>query len=161
MNGRNAGQFKVFFQTEIKIRRIHTDKNIRWLGKEMTFQPITDREQPWQVLQYLHQPHYRQAFHRNQTDHPLALHQGAADSIKNNLWHPFFQLAHQAGAEQISGWLIGHDSYSQVRFPHLSHMARNIVKPKPRSGKGSWKFCYIIGLYRSWYFQRTILRERF
>jgi hypothetical protein len=63
MNGWDSGTARKAFQPQIEVRRVDTDKNVRWVRQQTLLYLAVESPQPWQMADNLEDPHDSQLLH--------------------------------------------------------------------------------------------------
>ncbi len=109
MNGGNTRTLQTPFQTEIEIRRVDADEDIRPRACEVSREISAQTQQSWQMSQHLDEAHDRKFLDGVQRVTAYGLHAHAGNTFELRIGKQFTQRFDQAGTEQISGGLARDD----------------------------------------------------
>lgn len=123
MHGLDAFALQFFFEPEIEIGRIDTDKNIRLPGKNAFKNTVSKPKQAGQVFQYFGQAHYCQFLTVMPRCDACLSHQIATDTDKFGIGIAGFYFRNQSGPELVAGGFACNQGKSKwffrcLRFAH-------------------------------------------
>src|SRR3990172_10918917 len=100
-------------QWKIKIRRIHTDKYIRSVGKKIVPYAAADIPQFQITPEDLGNTHHGQLLHRVEQYAPRLAQPRTAYAGDLDVPAPFFQGIDQIGGKNVTGYLASNNTYTQ------------------------------------------------